>query len=166
SFLQNYDIYCHLDGDCQHNANELAKLIQPIIDKKANIVIGSRFLRKEGFQSFFMRRLGIFSFSYIVSRLAGQKITDLTSGFRAYDKKAIRFFAKQYKHEFEPCIQMLLIASFVGLIVKEVPIKMNPRCAGRSEIGILQAFKFAFLGAVYIIGVILQKNSIRRLKCS
>ncbi len=166
SFLYDYDIYCHLDGDCQHNASELAKLIQPIIDKKANMVVGSRFLDKEGFQSFFMRRLGILSFSYIVSRLAGQKITDLTSGFRAYDKKAISFFAKQYKHEFEPCIQMLLIASFAGLIIKEIPVRMNPRCAGRSEIGIVQALKFPVLGAMYIIGIILQKNSIRRLRCS
>jgi len=166
SCMYEYDVYCHLDGDCQHNADELATLIQPIIDKKANIVVGSRFLHKKGFQSFFIRRLGIFSYSYIVSRIAGQKITDLTSGFRAYDKKAIRFFAKQYQHEFDPCIQMLLIASFAGLILKEVPVRMNPRCAGRSEIGIIQAFKFPILGAMHIIGIILQKNNIRRLRCS
>jgi glycosyltransferase involved in cell wall biosynthesis len=159
SFLNDYDIYCHLDGDCQHNADELATLIQPIIDKKANIVVGSRFLFKEGFQSFFLRRLGIFAYSYVVSRIAGQKITDLTSGFRAYDKKAIRFFAKQYQHELDPCIQMLLIASFAGLILKEVPVRMNPRCAGRSEIGIIQALKFSILGAIHIIGIILQKKT-------
>lgn len=166
SFLSDYDIYCHMDGDGQHNASELEKLIQPIIDGKANMVVGSRFLKRKGFQSFFMRRLGIFSFSYLISQIAGQEITDLTSGFRAYDKKAIRFFADQYKHEFEPCVQMLLIASFAGLKIREVSVTMNPRCAGRSEIGTIQAFKFPIFGVIYIIGTILQKNNIRNLRCS
>jgi len=165
SFLNDYDIYCHLDGDCQHNANELNKLIQPIVDGSADIVIGSRFLDKEGFQSFFMRRLGIFSFSYLVSFISGQKITDLTSGFRAYNKKAISFFAQQYKHEFEPCIQMLLIAHYARLVIKEVPVVMNPRIAGRSAIDLIQSLKFPVFGIIFIIGTVLQKDNIRRIAC-
>ena len=165
SYSRGYDIYCHLDGDCQHNACDLAKLIQPIIEGNADIVVGSRFLNKKGFQSFFMRRLGINSFSYLFSRISGQKITDLTSGFRAYNKKANSFFATQYPHEFEPCIQMFLIAFFAGLVIKEVPVIMNPRLAGRSEIGIIQALKFPIFGLIYTIGTILQRNIIRRLRC-
>lgn len=165
SFLHDYDIYCHFDGDCQHNANELAKLIQPILDGKADIVVGSRFINKRGFQSFFMRRMGIFSFSRLVSWVTDRKITDLTSGFRAYNKKAITFFAQQYKHEFEPCIQMFLIAYYAGLVINEVSVIMNPRLAGRSEISFVNAIKFPLFGFISIIGTILQKNSIRRLAC-
>jgi glycosyltransferase involved in cell wall biosynthesis len=165
SFLNNYDIYCHFDGDAQHNASELAKLIQPIVDGEADIVIGSRFLKRKGFQSFFIRRLGIFSFSYLVSLIAGQKITDLTSGFRAYNKNAIGFFTTQYKHEFEPCIQMLLLAAFAGLVIKEVPTIMNPRLAGRSEISLVKALKFPIYGLTYIIGTMLQRHVIRGSRC-
>lgn len=165
SFLNDYDIYCHMDGDCQHNARELAKLVRPVADGKADIVIGSRFLDGKGFQSLFMRRTGIFLFSSLVSRITGQKITDLTSGFRAYSKKAIGFFATHYPHEFEPCIQMLLIASYAGLVINEVPCIMNPRRAGRSEIGVMRGLKFPISGIIYIVGTALQKSAIGRLGC-
>lgn len=163
--LNDYDIYCHLDGDGQHNAQELIKLIEPITAGKADIVIGSRFLGREGFQSFFLRRIGIFFFSWLISRITGQKITDLTSGFRAYNKKAITFFAQKYKHEFEPCIQMVLVAHYAGLTIGEVPTVMNSRIAGCSEFSLIKALKFPFVGLISVIGTRLQKETIRSLAC-
>lgn len=165
AFMQGYDIYCHLDGDGQHNACDLAKLIKPIIDKKADIVIGSRFLNKEGFQSLFIRRLGITFFSALISSISRRSITDLTSGFRSYNKKTISYFVQQYKHEFEPCVQMLLIAHYAGLMVKEVPTVMKPRITGRSGIGLKKALKFSIFGIILVVGTILQKNNIKRISC-
>ena len=161
SYDQGYDIYCHMDGDNQHNAAELHKLVQPIIDGQADIVIGSRFIEKFGFQSLLFRRMGIFSFSWLISLLAGQKITDLTSGFRAYNSRAIKFFAHHYKHEFEACAQMLLIAAFAGLRIREVPVVMKPRLSGKSEFNFFKAVKFPFQSLVSVFGVLTQKKIIR-----
>jgi GT2 family glycosyltransferase len=161
SYLNSYDIYCHIDGDNQHNARDLLKLVDPIINDEADIVMGSRFLDKKGFQSLFFRRIGIRVFSKLVSKLTGQEITDITSGFRAYNKRAIEFFAKKYKHEIEPCVQMFMVASYAGLTLKEVPVYMKPRLTGKSEFNFLNSLKFPFYGIISIIGTMLQKNTIK-----
>ena len=163
AFLQDYDVYCHMDGDHQHNARELTKIVQPILDSRADIVIGSRFIKHEGFQSLPIRKLGIFSFSRLVSSLTGQRITDPTSGFRAYNRRAIAFFAHQYKHQFEACVQMLMVAAYAGLRIQEVAVIMNPRLSGRSEFNLTNAAKFPVFGLVSIIGTRLQKNAIKEL---
>lgn len=161
AYLNNYDVYCHMDGDNQHNADELAKLVKPIEDGVADIVIGSRFIKFEGFQSLPIRRQGISFFSKLFSRITGQPITDITSGFRAYNKKAISFFAGQYKHELEACVQMLLVASYAGLSIKEVPVVMKPRRTGKSEINYINGMKFPIYGMISIVGVLLQKKTIK-----
>ncbi len=161
--LNDYDVYCHMDGDHQHNARELSKLLEPISAGQADIVIGSRFIRREGFQSMAMRKVGIFSFSYLVSVFTGQPITDLTSGFRAYNRRAITFFAQQYKREFEACVQMLMVAAYAGLRIREVPVIMNPRLTGKSEVNLRNAVKFPIYGMISIIGTVMQKPTIQRL---
>ena len=55
----NYDIAIQIDGDGQHDPKYIDKLIQPILNGEADMVIGSRFIEKEGFQTSFMRRVGI-----------------------------------------------------------------------------------------------------------
>ena len=160
---QGYDVYCHMDGDNQHNGRELAKLVQPIQAGEADLVIGSRFLTGEGFQSLAVRKVGIFSFSRLLSWLTGQRISDLTSGFRAYNRRAIAFFARQYKHEFEACVQMVMVASYAGLRIREVPVIMNPRLTGKSEINLRNAVKFPLYGLIAIVGTRLQKPAIKRL---
>lgn len=163
SHSHDYDIYCHLDGDNQHDPAQLHKLVQPILDGEADIVIGSRFIEKEGFQSFFFRRVGIFTFGGLISWLAGQKITDLTSGFRAYNRRAISFFARHYRHEYEACAQMLLIAAFAGLRIREVPVVMRPRQSGKSEFNLIKMIKFPIYSLISIFGVLLQRKRIKEI---
>ena len=163
AYLNNYDIYCHMDGDNQHDSSYFDKLIGPILKGESDMVIGSRFIDKKGFQSHFFRRLGIKSFSKILSILTKNKLTDITSGFRAFNRRAITFFGKQYKHEFEVVVQMIMISYFAGLKITEVPVIMKPRLTGKSEINLKNAIKFPFLGTILIIGSILQKNNIKRL---
>ncbi|NOQ14617.1 MAG: glycosyltransferase, partial [Methyloprofundus sp.] len=80
AYRHNYDIAVQFDGDGQHAANEISKIIAPIKAKKADCVIGSRFLNnKKGFQSTLIRRIGIKIFEYVNSILIKQKITDNTS---------------------------------------------------------------------------------------
>jgi glycosyltransferase involved in cell wall biosynthesis len=163
AFTQGFDVYCHMDGDHQHNARELVKLSKPLQEGTADIVIGSRFITGEGFQSLPVRKVGISAFSRLLSLLTGQAISDLTSGFRGYNRRAISFFAQQYKHEFEACVQMLMVAAFAGLRIQEVPVVMNPRRTGKSEVTWKTAVKFPVYGLVSMVGTMLQKRSIERL---
>ena len=156
--FHNYDVYCHMDGDNQHSASQLNLILNPILENDADIVIGSRFIKKEGFQSSFTRRLGIKIFSNIVSLYAKTKLTDITSGFRAYNKKAITFFSRNYKHEIEASVQMLLLASFKNLKIIEVPITMKPTSKGKSEINLINAVKFPIYATISLIGTLLQKH--------
>lgn len=163
AYLNDYDVYCHMDGDNQHNANELKTIVDPILEGDSDIVIGSRFIEKKGFQSFAIRKMGIYSFSSLFSNITGKAVTDITSGFRAYNRKAIEFFADKFKHPYEPCLQMLMIAHYAGLEIKEVPVIMKPRTSGKSEINFKNAVKFPFFAMISIFGIILQRDTIRKL---
>ena len=64
-YRNNYDIICQFDGDGQHIASELPKIVEPVQKNEADYVIGSRYINKEGFQSSALRRVGIKLFSNI-----------------------------------------------------------------------------------------------------
>ena len=166
AYKYNYDILCQFDGDGQHIASELPKIIEPVRNGEADYVMGSRFLNGdgEGFQSTFMRRIGIRLFSYLDSKLTGLKITDVTSGFRAYSKKTIEFFVKYYRHELYDPSQLVLLSHFAGAKIKEVPVKMKERTDGRSEYRILNSVSFTIKGIINIIGCVLQKGQIKKFR--
>ncbi|CRK84909.1 glycosyltransferase family 2 protein [Neobacillus massiliamazoniensis] len=128
-----YDIAIQVDGDGQHNPSYIKDLIIPIKEGKADLVIGSRYLKKEGFQSSFMRRVGIFYFSFLINLFEKKKITDPTSGFRACNRKIIEHFSKRYPHDYpEPeSIAYLLRNNFN---IEEVAVIMNERFGGASSI--------------------------------
>jgi glycosyltransferase involved in cell wall biosynthesis len=161
AYENNYDILCQFDGDGQHIASELSKIIEPIENGEADYVIGSRFIEKEGFQSFFFRKLGIKLFSFLDSLFLGKKVTDVTSGFRAYSKEVIRFFATHYKHEIHDTNQLLLLSHFAGARIHEVPVRMREREHGESEFNFLKALAFPLKGFVNIVGCLLQKRQIQ-----
>lgn len=159
AYYHNYDILVQFDGDGQHIAEELPKIIEPVING-CDYVIGSRFIEKKGFQSSSLRRLGIKMFSSIVSRLIGQKITDITSGARAYSAKVIKTFGKHYRHEIIDTIQLLLVAYYSGAKIKESPIITSKRLHGSSEYNLLFAIGFIIKGFINIFGIILQKSNL------
>lgn len=158
AYYHNYDIYCHMDGDNQHMATELHKIVQPILDNEADVVTGSRFIDKKGFQSSFARRQGIIIFSKLISMVTKSKFTDITSGFRAYNHKAIKFFATQFKQEIETITQLELVMYYGGLKSKDVSVLMKPRTSGKSEINFTNAVKFPIYNFIGFIGTILQKR--------
>ena len=134
--LHDYDIAVQVDADGQHNIEYLDSLIQPIIDKKANLVIGSSFIDKsiKNQRSSKIRRLGIKFLSGTIKLFSGKRIYDPTSGFRAADRSIIELFANSYPLEYPEPISNYEIIRSNHYKIKEVPVKMNKRQAGRSSI--------------------------------
>jgi glycosyltransferase involved in cell wall biosynthesis len=128
-----FDIAIQLDGDGQHPPKELAKLIGFHLQTGANVVIGSRFLEKEGFQSSFARRMGIKYFHLLNRIMTGLSIYDSTSGFRLFDRKAIEIAAVNYPDEY-PEPESLVVFSKAGLKIAEVAVVMSARLGGKSSI--------------------------------
>ncbi len=130
---KGYDVAIQFDGDGQHNANYIKDLIEPIKNGEADLVIGSRFINKEGFQTSAMRRLGINLLGFTLKVCGKVKITDATSGFRAASKDVIEFFSHHYAQDY-PEPEAIIAARVSGFRVKEVPVVMNERTAGVSSI--------------------------------
>lgn len=135
---QGYDIAIQFDGDGQHNAEYIRDLIEPIEKGDADLVIGSRFINKEGFQTSFMRRVGINMLGGVLKLCGGVRITDATSGFRAVSKDVIDFFSENYAQDY-PEPESIIAARVSGFTVKEVPVVMNERTAGVSSISSLRS---------------------------
>ena len=143
----NYQIAIQFDGDGQHLAEEIPKLLAQMKQAGANMVIGSRFLEKHaGFRSTFMRRQGIRLFEWLNSFLIRQRITDNTSGFRAYDQKAIEFLALHYTVDY-PEPETVILLGRNHFKISEVSTKMRERLEGKSS--------FAGSGDYYMIKVLL-----------
>jgi hypothetical protein len=143
-----YRVAVQFDGDGQHLASELPKLLKVLDERGANMVIGSRFLHKhEGFRSTFARRIGIRTFQSLNSLLIGQKITDNTSGFRAYDHRAIDFLARYYPVDY-PEPEAVILLGRNGFHLEEEFALMRERQQGGSSIA-------GLFGIYYMIKVIL-----------
>ncbi|MBP7807858.1 MAG: glycosyltransferase family 2 protein [Bacteroidia bacterium] len=129
----SFDVAVQMDGDGQHPPLELIKIITPILNNDTDVCIGSRFIDKEGFQSSFLRRAGIKFLSALIKLRCGQTISDCTSGYRAFNKKAIEECVKYYPKKYpEPESALHLIKK--GIRVKETPVIMEARDGGTSSI--------------------------------
>lgn len=131
----SYDIAIQIDGDGQHDPAYIFDIIQPIVSGEADVVIGSRFLqsKKNGFRSTLIRRVGIKIF-YIVNSLAiRQKITDNTSGFRAYNRKALEYLKDRYPVDY-PEPEAVVLLGKKKFRIKEIPVIMKERAGGTSSI--------------------------------
>lgn len=131
----NYDIAIQFDGDGQHDARYIETLLQPILEQGANVVVGSRFVDKKGFQSSAARRTGIRIISSLIHMLSGVKVMDVTSGMRAYDKTMIRLLAENYEDDY-PEPDALLRAALNNAYIVEVPVQMRERMGGTSSINL------------------------------
>jgi len=139
----DFDIAIQLDGDGQHPPKELPKLINHQLETGANVVIGSRFLEKQGFQSSFARRMGIKYFHWVNRLMTGEQIYDSTSGFRLFDRKAIAVASGYYPDEY-PEPESLVVFSKVGLKIAEVPVIMAERQGGQSSIRSFGSLYYCF----------------------
>jgi len=137
-----YERAVRLDGDGQHDASELPKILGPIEAGEADLVIGSRFVDPGGsYRPPFARRMGIRVFARLVSLLGGQRVTDTTSGFVALDRLGIELFASAYPHDY-PEVESTLVALRSGLRLAQVQVDMRERAAGSSSITFIRSLYY------------------------
>ena len=134
ALLNDFDLAIQMDGDGQHPPRELYKLLDCYERSGANVVIGSRFIEKKGFQTSFVRRMGIRYFHWLNKFFTGKNIYDSTSGFRLFDRKAIKLAAANYPDDY-PEPESLVIFSKAGLEIAETAVQMQERTTGKSSIG-------------------------------
>jgi hypothetical protein len=130
----SYDYMVQVDGDGQHDPTEIEKLVARMeADPTMDVVCGSRFLEDLEYVGPVSRRAGIHVFAFILSRLVDPRITDPTSGFRLYNRRAIGLFARDYPHDY-PEVEAILVLHHHRLRMCEVPVRMFQRGGGRSSI--------------------------------
>lgn len=128
-----YDVAVQVDGDGQHDPEFLNTMAQHLMDNGLDMVIGSRFIEKEGFQSSALRRIGIVFFSKLIYLLTGTKITDPTSGLRMIGRNVMSLFAVDYPRDY-PEPESVVAVLRRGMKVEEIPVVMKERQGGVSSI--------------------------------
>lgn len=128
-----YDVAVQVDGDGQHDPEFLNIMAEHLMEHGLDMVIGSRFIEKEGFQSSRLRRVGIVFFSYLIYLLTGTRITDPTSGLRMIGRNAMALFAVDYPRDY-PEPESVVAVLRRKMKVKEIPVIMREREGGVSSI--------------------------------
>lgn len=146
----NYDIAIQVDGDGQHDVAYIKDMVELIEAKKADIVIGSRFINKEGFQSSGTRRMGINILSGLIFLMCGKRVKDVTSGFRAVNRMFIDIYAKDYPDDY-PEPEAIVTAVLNGGKVEEVPVIMRERQTGQSSINLKRSIYYMVKVSLAII---------------
>lgn len=145
-----YEIAVQFDGDGQHDAAYLNEMAEYLVDNECDMVIGSRFIKKEGFQSSVMRQMGIRYFRVLIKLLTGKVITDATSGMRMVGRDLICEFANDYPRDYpepESTTAMLLKKKKI----EEYPVKMRARSEGVSSISPLKSVYYMIKVSLSII---------------
>lgn len=130
---KDYDIALQIDGDGQHDPQSIQNIIKPILEDKADIIVGSRFIGVSDYKASVSRKIGMWIFSNILSLILRQKLTDTTSGFRGINKETIQFFAENYPSDY-PEVEALVLSHYAEFRIREVPVSMQKRKSGKSTI--------------------------------
>lgn len=149
AYANNYDIAIQMDADGQHKPEYIYDLIKAIDDGN-DMVIASRFIEKNGFQSTFLRRIGINLYSKLIKLFSGVTIKDTTSGYRAVNRNIIKYFAKSYPVDYpEPETNAILAKAKCK--IKEIPVIMEERTNGKSSITAFKSIYYAGKVALAVI---------------
>ncbi|MFI5394380.1 MAG: glycosyltransferase family 2 protein [Candidatus Binatia bacterium] len=150
---RDYDVVVRLDGDGQHDPAYIPKFLETLSAGTADIVVGSRFLGRKGYQSTFVRRIGILILG-MLSAAVGTRVTDPTSGYWALTRRAVELLARFQPDDY-PETQALVLATRAGLRITEIPVLMYARTTGRSSIsGALHA---GFYMVKVILAVLIER---------
>jgi glycosyltransferase involved in cell wall biosynthesis len=156
-----YDVAVRLDGDGQHDAAELPKLLAPLERGEADIVTGSRFAPggEEEYRASVARRVGIGFFARLVSLLVRRRVTDTTSGFQALNRRGILLFAADYPHDY-PEVEATVLVARHRLRSAEVPVRMREREHGESSITVVRSVYYMLKVTLALFVAIFRKAAV------
>lgn len=155
-----YDIAVQVDGDGQHDPAFLNEMAEILIKEEADMLIGSRFLEKEGFQSSKIRRVGISYFTWLIKLLTGKKITDPTSGLRMINRKLIEIFAESYPRDYPEPESVVHVIKLKKKVV-EIPVVMRERQGGSSSIRFFSSIYYMIKVTIAILTEKMRRHDIR-----
>jgi len=147
AYSNNYDAALQFDADGQHRPDYVQPLIDAMGETNADIVIGSRFAKKD--KHLFFRLIGSSLISAMIKITTGKWIQDPTSGMRLYNKKMIEIFAT--KHDIAPEPDTLAYFIRKGLKTVEVPVKMQERFAGKSYLSVSRSVSYMLRTCISIL---------------
>lgn len=133
AYENGYDVAVQVDGDGQHDPEFLNTMADYLIEHQVDMVIGSRFIEKKGFQSSITRRMGIQFFSKLIKVLTGKKITDPTSGLRMIGRNVMEIFSEDYPRDY-PEPESIVAVLRKNMKIEEIPVVMLERQGGVSSI--------------------------------
>jgi len=128
-----YEYVIRVDGDGQHDPKYIGDIFQALKESGCQMVIGSRYIRKDGKPTSFVRGIGILFFRAILRPILGATVHDPTSGFVGVNRQALAVFSQSFPLEY-PEIEALVVLQRRAFRFREVPCEMRPRMAGRSSI--------------------------------
>lgn len=133
AYENGYDVAVQVDGDGQHDPEFLSTMAEYLIEHRVDMVIGSRFIEKKGFQSSITRRMGIKFFSGLIKVLTGKTITDPTSGLRMIGRNVMEIFSQDYPRDY-PEPESIVAVLRKNMKIEEIPVVMLERKGGVSSI--------------------------------
>jgi hypothetical protein len=127
-----------LDGDGQHDPKDIHRYLEYLRRRPVDMLIGSRFLVREGFQSSLLRRMAIGFLNRLIHALTGYRVTDATSGFQLYSHRAMERLCRFYPDDY-PEPEVIIMMYKWNMCLDEVPVTMRQRAAGVSSITFLRS---------------------------
>lgn len=153
---ESYDVVVQIDADGQHDPLYLTALVSGL--DAADVVIGARFAGEGSYRASGPRRWAMWLLARVLSRLAGVRLTDVTSGFRAANRRAVTVFADHYPAEYlGDTVESLVIALRTGASVVQLPVEMRPRTVGQASQSPLRATVY-LARAVIALGLALVRR--------
>lgn len=139
TFAALNDVECiiTLDGDGQHDPKEIVSIIEAA-ENGADLVVGSRFLKRQNLEMPRYRYLGIRFFSWLVSKVLKKRMTDATSCYRAYNMELVKKILPELTENQFYALEMLIKMGRNGARIVEVPISSKPRRNGKSKKGVIR----------------------------
>ena len=142
-----YDAALQFDADGQHRSDYIQSLIDTMIEMKADIVIGSRFIHKK--RHFSARTIGSSLISGLIKLTTGKKIQDPTSGMRLYNRHMIELFVT--KHDMAPEPDTLAYCLRKGAKIVEAPVEMEERLTGESYLSLSKSVSYMLRTCISIL---------------
>ncbi|MBM3776200.1 MAG: glycosyltransferase family 2 protein [Acidobacteria bacterium] len=143
AFERGYDYVIRVDGDGQHEAGDIPRILEALERSGCDMVIGSRYLasRHNNHYSSLPRRIGIWGFRKMLRLLLGKPVHDPTSGFVGVNRRALEVFSRSFPLAY-PEIEALVVLQRKAFRFVEIPCKSGRRMGGRSSITPLKSLSY------------------------